>query len=446
MARRCGRRQFLTYSCSTLAISIFLKACARSQLTTTQKSINNSQSSDLSKVSIAGDSSQTIKIGILHSLSGTTEIRERSVVDAQKLAIEEINFTGGVLGQQIEAIVEDGASDWSTFAEKAKTIIDQRQVSAVFGGWTSASRKALKAIFEQKEHMLWYPVQYEGQECSQHIFYTGATPNQQIEPAVNWLLANKSKQLFLVGSDYVFPRTANAIIKAQLKEKRGKVVGEYYLPLGNQEVSPIITNIQTMMPDGGVIFNTLSGESNIAFFQQLYDAGLKADQYPVMSVSVDEEEVEAIGRQYLKGHYVTSNYFQTLDNPANDKFVKAFKRRYGENRATNDPMAAAYTAVYLWKQAVETAGTSEDLEKVREAVYGQTFEAPGGTVRMETNHHLSKFVRIGQVQEDGLFKVVYSTKSLVKPVAWNQFMSYSKGYACDWSDPTKGGKYQTTSG
>ncbi|NEP02861.1 MAG: urea ABC transporter substrate-binding protein [Symploca sp. SIO2E9] len=446
MARRCGRRKFLTYSFSTLTISLLLKACASSQLKTTHQDLNDSQSLTLSKTSTAGDSSKTIKVGILHSLSGTMGISERMVVDAQKMAIDEINATGGVLGKQIEVIIEDAASDWSIFAEKAKRIIDIEKVLVVFGGWSSASRKALKVIFEQKEHMLWYPVQYEGQECSQHIFYTGATPNQQIEPAVDWLLANKSKKLFLVGSDYLFPRTANAIIKAQLKEKGGKAVGEYYLPLGNQEVSPIISNIQTMLPNGGAVFNTLSGESNMAFFRQLYDAGLKPNQYPVMSVNVAETEVKAIESQYLKGHYATCNYFQTLDNPANEKFVKAFKTRYGENRVTNDPMAAAYTAVYLWKQAVETAGTAEDLEKVRQAVYGQTFEAPGGPVRMETNHHLSKFVRIGQVQEDGLFKIVYSTRSLVKPVPWNQFMSDTKGYACDWSDPTKGWKYQTKPG
>ncbi|NET03976.1 MAG: urea ABC transporter substrate-binding protein [Symploca sp. SIO2B6] len=445
MARQCGRRKFLTYSCSTLAISLLLKACASSQLKTTQKNLNNSQSPTVFNPSTAGGSNQRIKIGILHSLGDTIWISEGSIVDAQNMAVEEINAAGGVLGKQIEAIVEDGASDWSTFAEKAKILIDSKQVSVVFGGGTSASRKALKPIFEQKEHMLWYPAQYEGQECSQDIFYTGATPNQQIEPAVDWLLANKGKQLFLVGSDYVFSRTANAIIKAQLKEKGGKAVGEYYLPLNHQEVSPIISNIQTMLPTGGAIFNTLSGKSNRAFFQQLNDAGLKADQYPVMSVSITEEEVHNIGLQHLQGHYATGNYFQTLDNPVNEKFVKAFKRRYGEKRVISDQMVAAYTAIYLWKQAVETAGTTENLEQVRQAVYGQTFESPGGLVRMETNHHLSKFVRIGQVQADGLFKIVYSTRSLVKPVPWNKFLSYTKQYACDWSDPTKGWKYQTTS-
>jgi urea transport system substrate-binding protein len=290
--------------------------------------------------------------------------------------------------------------------------------------------------------MLWYPVQYEGQECSQNIFYTGAAPNQQIEPSVDWLLQNKGKEFFLVGSDYVFPRTANTIIKAQLAAKGGKTVGEDYLPLGNTEVTAIITKIKAALPNGGVIYNTLNGDSNVAFFKQLQGAGLGPDKYPSMSVSIAEEEVKAIGPEYLKGHYAAWNYFQTVDTPANKKFVEAFKKKYGEDRVTNDPMEAAYIMVYLWKQAVEKAKTADDLEAVRKAAIGQTFDAPEGMVTMENNHHISKFVRIGEVGEDGLFKIVNATDKAVEPIPWNQFVAETKGYACDWSDAKKGGKYK----
>jgi urea transport system substrate-binding protein len=369
-------------------------------------------------------------------------ISEKSVVDAEQLAIEEINAAGGVLGKQIEPIVEDGASDWPTFAEKARKLIDQDQVVSIFGCWTSASRKAVLPVFEEKKHMLWYPVQYEGQECSNNIFYTGAAPNQQIEPAVDWLLENKGKQLFLVGSDYVFPRTANMIIKAQLAELGGETVGEDYLPLGNTEVTPIITKIRAALPDGGVIFNTLNGDSNVAFFKQLQGAGLTPDKYPVMSVSIAEEEVKAIGTEYLKDQYAAWNYFQTVDTPENQEFVNAFKAKYGEDRVTNDPMEAAYIGVYLWKQAVEEAGTADDLEAVRKAAYGQKFAAPEGIVTMNSNHHLSKVVRIGKVGEDGLFEIVNETEAAVEPIPWNQFVADTKGLGCDWSDPSKGGKYK----
>jgi urea transport system substrate-binding protein len=281
--------------------------------------------------------------------------------------------------------------------------------------------------------MLWYPVQYEGQECSRNIFYTGATPNQQIEPAVDWLLENKGKKFFLVGSDYVFPRTANTIIKEQLKAKGGETVGEDYLPLGNTEVTPIITKIKQALPDGGVIFNSLNGDSNVAFFKQIQSAGLTPDKYPVMSVSIAEEEVRQIGPEYLKGHLASWNYFMTVDSPANTKFVDAFKAKYGADRVTTDPMEAAYISVYLWKQAVEKAGAADDLEKVRAAAIGQAMDAPGGMVTMNPNHHISKTVRIGQVREDGLFDIVWSTDGPIAPVPWNQFVPDTKGFTCDWT-------------
>lgn len=421
------RRKFLVYGSASLGTAMLLKACGTANETTT--------------TTPTAPSSESIKVGILHSLSGTMAISEKSVVDAEQLAIEEINAAGGVLGKQIEAIVEDGASDWPTFAEKATKLIDQDKVVTVFGCWTSASRKAVLPVFESKQHMLWYPVQYEGQECSNNIFYTGAAPNQQIEPSVDWLLENKGKEFFLVGSDYVFPRTANTIIKAQLEAKGGKLVGEDYLPLGNVEVTPIISKIKQALPNGGVIYNTLNGDSNVAFFKQLQGAGMTADKYPSMSVSIAEEEVKAIGVDFLKGHYASWNYFQTVDLPASKKFVEAFKAKYGADRVVNDPMEAAYVMVYLWKLAVEKAATT-DLEPVRKAALGLTFDAPGGTYTLENNHHLAKFVRLGQVRDDGLFEIIFESKAPVSPIPWNQFVAETKGFACDWSDPAKGGKFK----
>ncbi|MEO1620441.1 MAG: urea ABC transporter substrate-binding protein [Cyanobacteria bacterium J06632_3] len=431
---KLGRRKFLAYGTAAAGASVLLKACA--------PQADDSAATDASSTAASGgDDGDTIKVGILHSLSGTMAISETTVVDAEELAIEEINAAGGVLGKQIVVVKEDGASDWPTFAEKAEKLIDQDKVATVFGCWTSASRKAVLPVFEEKDHMLWYPVQYEGQECSKNIFYTGAAPNQQIEPAVTWLLENKGTDFFLVGSDYVFPRTANNIIKEQLKANGGNTVGEDYLPLGNTEVTPIIEKIQQALPDGGVIFNSLNGDSNVAFFKQLKSAGMGPDKYPVMSVSIAEEEVRVIGPEFLEGHYAAWNYFQTVETPENEKWVSDFKAKYGDDRVTNDPMESAYIMVYLWAQAVEQAGTT-DLAAVREAAYGQTFQAPQGLVTMQPNHHISKTVRIGEVRADGLFEIVNSTDGPLEPVPWNQFVPDTKGFACDWSDPAKGGKYK----
>lgn len=442
MSSHMNRRKFIVYGSAALGVSSLIKACAPATTTTTPATTAATTAAATSAATPAAASGDTIKVGILHSLSGTMAISEKSLVDATQLAIEEINKAGGVLGKQIEAIVEDGNSDWPTFAEKAKKLIEQDKVVAVFGCWTSASRKAVLPVFESKDHLLFYPVQYEGQECSKNIFYTGAAPNQQIEPSVEWLLKNKGKEFFLVGSDYVFPRTANTIIKAQLAALGGKVVGEDYLPLGNSEVTPIITKIKQALPNGGVIYNSLNGDSNVAFFKQMQGAGLTADKYPSMSVSIAEEEVKAIGPEFLKGHYAAWNYFMTVDSPANKKFVEAFKAKYGADRVTNDPMEAGYIAVNIWAQAVKKAGKADDLEAVRMAALGQTFDAPEGMVKMENSHHLSKFVRIGEVTADGQFKIVFSTPSSVEPLPWNQFVEETKGFYCDYSDKTKGGKFK----
>jgi urea transport system substrate-binding protein len=444
MTRLFGRRKFLVYGSAALGTSMLLKACATGgESTGTDAPAGESPAA----VSSEAGSGGAIKVGVLHSLSGTMAISEKSVVDSTLLAIKQINAAGGVLGKQIDYVLEDGASDWPTFAEKATKLIDEDQVVVIFGCWTSASRKAVLPVFEAKNHMLYYPVQYEGQECSKNVFYTGAAPNQQIEPSVDWLLENKGKEFYLVGSDYVFPRTANTIIKAQLEAKGATTVGEDYLPLGNTEVAPIIAKIRSALPNGGVIYNTLNGDSNVAFFKQMQGAGLTPEKYPVMSVSIAEEEVQAIGKEYLLGHYAAWNYFMTVDTPENTAYVEAFKTEYGEERVTNDPMEAGYISVNIWKQAVEQAGsegTPADLEAVRAAAYGQEMAAPEGPVKMNSNHHLSKTVRIGEVRDDGLFEIVYATPAPVDPVPWNQYVAETKGFSCDWSktDVDNPGKFQ----
>jgi urea transport system substrate-binding protein len=380
----------------------------------------------------------TIRVGILHSLSGTMAISEVSLKDVELMAIEEINKAGGVLGKKIEPVIEDGASDWPNFAEKAKKLIEKDKVSTVFGCWTSASRKAVLPVFEKLDHQLWYPVQYEGLECSKNIFYTGAAPNQQIEPAVSWLLKNKGKKMYLLGSDYVFPRTANAIIKAQLKKEGGTLVGEEYTPLGATEYNTIIAKIKKAKPDS--VFSTLNGDSNVAFYKQLKDAGISAKELPVMAVSVAEDELRGIGGKTAEGHYAAWNYFQSVDTPANKEFVKKFQAKFGKNRVTDDPIEAAYIAVYLWKKAVEKAKTV-DIAKVRTAAYGLTFDAPEGKVTVDTNNHIYKTVRIGEILPTGQFKVVYATPKPVEPEPWTPLIQ-TPFSGCDW---TKGGNIKRAS-
>ena len=355
----------------------------------------------------------TIKVGILHSLSGTMAISETAVHDAELLAIKEINAAGGVMGKQLEVVIEDGASDWPTFAEKAEKLIQNDGVAVVFGGWTSASRKAMLPVFEQHNGLLFYPVQYEGLETSPNIFYTGATTNQQIVPAVDYLLREGKTKFYLLGSDYVFPRTSNLIINKQLAASGIEAVGEEYTPLGHTEYSTVITKIRAAEPD--VVFNTLNGDSNVAFFKQLKDAGIGAADLPTISVSVAEEEITGIGPENISGHLVAWNYFQTTDTPANVEFVAAFQAEYGENRVTDDPIEAGYFGVYLWKAAVEKAGSTE-VAAVKEAAKGISFDAPGGTVTIhDENQHVSKTVRIGSVRDDGQIDEIWNSGAPVAP-------------------------------
>lgn len=376
--------------------------------------------------------SQPIKVGILHSLSGTMAISETSLRDVELMAIDEINAAGGVLGRKVVPVIEDGQSDWPTFAEKSKKLLQQDKVCSVFGCWTSASRKAVLPVFERQNGLLWYPVQYEGNECSHNVFYTGACPNQQIEPAVTWLMQNRGKKFYLLGSDYVFPRTANLIIKMQLKREGGTLVGEEYTPLGHMDYSTVINKIRAAKPD--VIFSTINGDSNVAFYKQLKNAGITAHDIPVMAVSVAEDEMRGIGGSVAEGHYAAWNYFQSVATPENKAFVTKFKKRYGQNRVTDDPIEAAYFQVHLWAQAVKSAGNTT-TDAIRKAAGGQTFNAPEGTVKIHPgNQHTYKTVRIGQIQQDGQFKVVYTSNGPVEPQPYDLV---APGFVCDW---TRGGK------
>ena len=365
-----------------------------------------------------------IKVGVLHSLSGTMSISEVAVKDGTLMAIEEINAAGGLLGKKIVPVIEDGASDWPNFAEKAKKLIQKDQVSVVFGCWTSASRKAVLPVFEKNDHLLFYPVQYEGLEASKNIVYTGAAPNQQIMPSVTWLLKEGRKKFYLLGSDYVFPRTANLIIKAQLKAEGGQLVGEEYTPLGHTEYSTVISKIKAAKPD--VIYNTLNGDSNVAFFKQLRAAGITAADIPVMSVSIAEDELRGIGAEICEGHYAAWNYFMSMATPENKVFVEKYKARYGADRVTDDPIEAGYFGVYLWAAAVKKAGSTE-VGKVREAVRGVEFDAPEGKVTVDpTNNHTWKIVQIGKIRKDGQFEIVWTTGKPVQPDPYPALVSDKK--------------------
>lgn len=360
---------------------------------------------------------QTIKIGVLHSLTGTMAFSERNLVDAVTLAVEQINAAGGVLGRPLQTIVVDGKSDWDLFAIEADQLINKDKVSVIFGCWTSACRKAVKPVIERNEHLLFYPVQYEGLEQSPNIIYTGAAPNQQIIPSVHWALENIGKRVYLVGSDYVFPRTANMIIKDLLKNNHLKVLGEHYLPLGSTDVTTAISEIQQLKPD--LIINTINGDSNIAFFKALK----VLDKTAVLSYSVAEPEVMLIGAELMTGHYAVWNYFQSIPSNANMKFVNAFKQRFGNDRVISDPMAAAYTGVYLWSQAVESAASIAP-KNVTAVLGNQSLKAPEGIVSIDSaTQHLWKTVRIGRINTNGQFDIVWSSGTPVRPMPFPSYLS-----------------------
>ena len=373
------------------------------------------------------EESDTIKVGVLHSLSGTMAISEVAVKDATLLAIEEINAAGGVNGKMLEPIIEDGASDWPTFAEKARKLIQEDEVAVVFGGWTSASRKAMLPVFEDLNGLLFYPVQYEGLESSPNIYYTGAEPTQQIIPGVQYLLDQGYESIYLLGSDYVFPRTANTIIKAQLEDAGATLAGEEYLPLGGTEFSTIISKIQAAEPDA--IFNTLNGDSNVAFFKQFRDAGFTPESLPVISVSVAEVEAAGIGAENIAGHLTAWNYYQTVDSPENEAFVAAYKEAFGDDRVTADPIEAGYVSVNIWSKMAEVAG-SVDVDAIKAAADENTitFDAPEGLVTVDgVTQHIYKTPRIGLIGDDGQITEVWATAGPVKPDPFLLGVDWAKG-------------------
>lgn len=382
-----------------------------------------------------------IKVGILHSQTGIMSMNELPLIDASLLAIEEINKSGGVLGRQIEPIVVDGMSDWPTFAKQAEFLIKEKKVSVIFGGWTSASRKFMKEVVEKYDHLLFYPLQYEGLERSPNIVYTGATPNQQIIPGVNWAYKNLGKRFFLIGSDYVFPRAANEIIKFQLKSLGAEVVGEEYLILGSKEVGPIIQKIQESKPE--VILNTINGDTNLYFFKALRAAGITPEKIPTMSFSIGEGEIAQLGSREMAGDYASWNYFESINNAANKQFIRKFKERYGKDRFTSDPIEAAYFGVHLWAQAVVSA-KSDNVKKVRTDVKNQVYDAPEGIIYQDSfNQHTWKFSRIGKIGNRGQFNVIWSSDQSIPPVPypeyqteekWNAFLdSLYKNWGNTWS-------------
>lgn len=402
-----------------LALVLSVSACGQSVNTSSSSGASSgSASGAASCVDTSGDS---IKIGFVNSLSGTMAISEKTVNDSLHMAAKEINAAGGVLGKKLDIVEEDGASEPTVFAEKATKLINNDCVAAVFGGWTSASRKAMLPVFEQNNSLLFYPVQYEGLESSPNIFYTGATTNQQIVPAMDYLASKGIKQLFLVGSDYVFPRTANKIINAYAKDHGITIVGEEYAPLGHTDFSTIVNKLKSS--GAQAVFNTLNGDSNVAFFKEYKNAGLSAQSMPVVSVSIAEEEVGGIGLENIEGQLAAWNYFQTIDTPENKKFVADFKAAYGEKRVTSDPMEAAYVSLYLWKLMVEKA-KSFAVKDVVAAADGITFDAPEGKVVVDgENHHISKTALIGEIRSDGLLHTVWSSEKPIEPDP------YLKGYS-----------------
>jgi urea transport system substrate-binding protein len=387
--------------------------------------------------------SDTIKVGILHSLSGTMAISETVLKDVALMTIEQINAKGGVMGKKLEPVVVDPASNWPLFAERARQLITQDKVAVVFGCWTSVSRKSVLPVFEELNSLLFYPVQYEGEELSKNVFYTGAAPNQQAIPAVEYLMSKdggSAKRFVLLGTDYVYPRTTNKILRAFLKSKGipDSDIMEEYTPFGHSDYQTIIANIKKFAAAGKktAVVSTINGDSNVPFYRELGNQGLKATDVPVVAFSVGEEELRGVDTKPLVGHLAAWNYFMSIKNPTNDAFIKAWSdyakakniAGHKDRPLTNDPMEATYIGIHMWKQAVEKA-KSTDTDKVIAAMAGQTFPAPGGFMSKmdEKNHHLHKPVFIGEVKADGQFNVVWKTKGPVKAQPWSPFIPENKG-------------------
>ena len=385
---------------------------------------------------LPASAAETIKVGILHSLSGTMAISETTLKDVALMAIEEINAKGGVLGRKLEPVVVDPASNWPLFAEKARQLVARDKVAAVFGCWTSVSRKSVLPVFKEFNSLLFYPVQYEGEELEKNVFYTGAAPNQQAIPAVEYLMSKDgggARRFVLLGTDYVYPRTTNKILRAFLKSKgmKDEDIQEAYTPFGHADYQTIVANIKKFSAGGKTaVISTINGDSNVPFYKELGNAGIKATDVPVVAFSVGEEELRGVDTRPLVGHLAAWNYFESVKNPVNAEFTKkwkvyalAKKLPNAQKAVTNDPMEATYVGIHMWAQAVEKA-KSVDTDKVIAAMAGQTFKAPSGfTLTMDaTNHHLHKPVMIGEIKADGQFNVVWKSKAPIRAQPWSPYI------------------------
>ena len=392
----------------------------------------------LSSFGMAVHAADTIKVGVLHSLSGTMAISETALKETVLMTIDEINKAGGVMGKKLEPVVVDPASNWPLFAEKARQLLTKDKVAVTFGCWTSVSRKSVLPVYKELNGLLFYPVQYEGEELEKNVFYTGAAPNQQAIPAVEYLMSKdggEAKRFVLLGTDYVYPRTTNKILRAFLKSKgvAEADIMEEYTPFGHSDYQTIIAKIKKFASEGKktAVVSTINGDSNVPFYKELGNAGLKATDVPVVAFSVGEEELRGVDTKPLLGHLAAWNYFESLKNPENAKFIKMYKDWAVKNKlpnaktvVTNDPMEATYIGIHMWKQAVEKA-KSTDTDKVIAAMAGQTFKAPSGITSMmdEKNHHLHKSVFIGEVKADGQFNVVWKTPGPVKAQPWSPYIT-----------------------
>ena len=395
-------------------------------------------SAALASIGMTAHAADTIKVGVLHSLSGTMAISETALKETVLMTIEEINKAGGVMGKKLEPVVVDPASNWPLFAEKARQLLTKDKVAVTFGCWTSVSRKSVLPVYKELNGLLFYPVQYEGEELEKNVFYTGAAPNQQAIPAVEYLMSKdggEAKRFVLLGTDYVYPRTTNKILRAFLKSKgvADADIMEDYTPFGHSDYQTIIAKIKKFASEGKktAVVSTINGDYNVPFYKELGNAGLKATDVPVVAFSVGEEELRGVDTKPLVGHLASWNYFMSLKNPENDKFVKLYrdwakkaKLPNADKVVTNDPMEATYIGIHMWKQAVEKA-KSTDTDKVIAAMAGQTFKAPSGITSMmdEKNHHLHKSVFIGEVKADGQFNVVWKTPGPVKAQPWSPYIT-----------------------
>ncbi len=389
----------------------------------------------------------TIKVGVLHSLSGTMAISETTLKDTMLMLIDERNAKGGLLGKQLEAVVVDPASDWPLFAEKARELIEKEKVAATFGCWTSVSRKSVLPVFEELNGLLFYPVQYEGEESSKNVFYTGAAPNQQAIPAVDYLMNEiGAKRWVLAGTDYVYPRTTNKILEAYLKAKgvAEEDIMINYTPFGHSDWQSIVADIKKFGSAGKktAVVSTINGDANVPFYKELGNQGISAEDIPVIAFSVGEEELSGIDTGPLVGHLAAWNYFMSVDAPVNDEFIDAWvKFIKNEDRVTNDPMEAHYIGFNMWVEAVKSAGTT-DPSAVQDAIIGVAVpNLSGGVATMMPNHHITKPVLIGEIQDDGQFDIVWQTGGTIVGDAWSDFLPGSSDITADWMAPLRCGNY-----